>query len=222
MLRLKSLTTASVLALTARHTMVIALLMMAGFAVPVHASTMITGTFNGDATLTPTSTPGISIQNFTGDGDDTTYDSFTPTSQSTVDFSSPPNITISDGTFTETFSQGKLFGTSSGSGTADGNGTATFTLDFVFTGGTGLFAGATGDATATATITATGATTELITGSYIGSLTTATPLPAALPLFATGLGALGLLVRGAGSGTTPLLSQPPDQHKDNALSKGCY
>jgi hypothetical protein len=38
-------------------------------------------------------------------------------------------------------------------------------------------------------------TTGFFGGYYIGSIEAATPLPAALPLFATGLGALGLLGR---------------------------
>ena len=159
-------------------------------AMPSQAST-ITGTFTGNATLTPTGTPGVFVQNFAGEGNDTTFGSFTTVSTSTIDFSTPPNILISNGMFTETFVQGTLFGTSSGNGTADGKGSATFTLDFVFTGGTGLFAGAMGDATATGTITQTGPTTKSITGNYTGTLVT--PLPAALPLFASGLGALGLL-----------------------------
>jgi hypothetical protein len=171
----------------------IALLVLFG-AMPSHASTIINGTFSGNATLTPTGTPGDFVQNFTGSGNDTIFGSFTSASTSTIDFSSPPNILISGGSFTETFGAGKLFGTSSGSGTASGTGTATLTLDFVFTGGTGLFAGATGNAKATGTITQTSPTTESITnGSYTGTLEVVTPLPAALPLFATGLGALGLL-----------------------------
>jgi len=169
----------------------IAVVVLAGSAVPVYAST-ISGTFDGDATLTPTGTPGVYIQNFTGDGDDTIYGSFTPTSVSTVDFSKPPTIVMSGGSFTETFSNGTLFGTSAGSGTASGHGTATFTVDFVFTGGTGAFAGDKGEATVTGTITSTSATTESITGSYTGTLTAATPLPPAALLFGSGLCALGL------------------------------
>jgi hypothetical protein len=107
-----------------------------------HANTInISGTFDGDSILTLTANPGVYAQNFSGDGDDTTYGSFTPTSESTVDFSNPPAITISDGTFLETFSKGTLFGVSSGGGTASGHGTATVTLDLIFKVGTGLFAG---------------------------------------------------------------------------------
>ncbi|MGO9256437.1 MAG: hypothetical protein ACLQU1_09070 [Bryobacteraceae bacterium] len=141
-----------------------ALAMMGAFAVPVHASA-ISGTFDGDATLTATSTPGIFVQNFTGDGVDTIYGSFTPQSNSTIDFSDPPSIIISSGMFTETFSQGTLFGASSGGGTASGHGTATDMIDRVFTGGTGIFAGATGEATATGTIASTSSTTESVSES---------------------------------------------------------
>jgi hypothetical protein len=195
MRRLEYLVTDCTRAMTAPPVMLIALILMVttGFAAPADASTIpISGTFAGDSTLTATSTPGIYVQNFSGNGDDTTYGSFTTGSMSTVDFSKPPNIIISDGLFTETFSQGTLFGTSSGNGSASGKGTATFTIDYVFTGGTRLFAGDTGEATLTGTITSTSPTTESITGSYSGSLT-ATPVPAALPLFVGGLGMIGLL-----------------------------
>jgi len=168
-------------------------MVLVSFATSSQANTInISGTFDGDSTLTPTATPGVYAQSFSGDGEDTTYGSFIPTSQSTVDFSNPPAIIISDGMFLETFSQGTLFGDSSGSGTASGTGTATVTLDFIFKGGTKLFAGDTGEVTVTETITMTSATTESISGSYMGTLITPTPLPAALPLFATGLGAIGL------------------------------
>jgi hypothetical protein len=101
---------------------------------------------------------------------------------STIDFSSPPNILITAGTLSETFLHGTLLGTASGSGTASGHGTATVTIDYVITGGTGLFAGATGEATLTATITSTSPTTESISnGTYVGSLTLV-PDPALLPI----------------------------------------
>jgi hypothetical protein len=134
--------------------------------VPVQAD-MIMGTFEGDSTLTATGTPGVFIQSFTGDGDDTVFGSFTPSSLSTIDFSHPPDILISDGMLSEIFAHGTLFGTSSGSGTASGHGTATFTIDFVITGGTGDFAGDTGEATLTGTITQTSATTESIRSGRI-------------------------------------------------------
>ncbi len=170
----------------------VALVVLVGIVMPVRAGTL-SGTFDGSSTLTPTGTPGVYSQSFTGDGDDTTCGALTPNSQSTIDFSHPPNITISDGTFTETFAQGTLLGTGSGTGTASGQGTATFTLDYVITGGTGFFAGATGEITLTGAITQTGPTTESISnGSYVGSFTT--PEPSSLALIA--LGAAGLVAYG--------------------------
>jgi hypothetical protein len=78
--------------------LLVALMALWGLVVPAHAGS-ISGTFDGEATLTLTSTPGVYISNFTGDGDDTTYGSFTPTSQSTTDFSNPPHFTISNEMF---------------------------------------------------------------------------------------------------------------------------
>jgi hypothetical protein len=92
----------------------------------------------------------------------------------------------------EAFSLGTLFGTSSGSGTASGTGTAMVTLDFVITGGTGFFTGATGDVTITATITTTGPNTASITGSYAGSLSSV-PEPSTLAMLAPSL-AIGAVV----------------------------
>lgn len=147
----------------------------------------LNGTFDGDATITPTASPGVYTQNFTGDGDDTTYGSFTPTSTSTVDFSNPPNILFSNGMLSAAFTNGTLTGTSSGTGTANGNGTAAFTIDWVITGGTGIFAGDTGDVTLMGTITTTSPTTEAISnGTYTGSLAT-TPEPSTAILLGTAL-----------------------------------
>lgn len=173
----------------------IPLVIMGGLAVPARGAIMISGTFDGDSTLTPTGTPGVYMQNFTGDGDDTTFGAFKPTSTSTIDFSNPPTILISDGMLAETFSQGTLFGTDSGSGTGNGKGSAAVTIDFVITGGTGLFAGATGEATITATITQTSATTESISnGSYTGSLTTV-PEPSTLVLWTGVIAAAAVVLR---------------------------
>jgi hypothetical protein len=82
---------------------------------------LISGTLEGNSTLTPTSMPGVFVQNLTGEGDDTSFGSFIPQSQSTIDFSHPPHITISDGMLTEMFQQGTLMGTTSGDGD-DGEG----------------------------------------------------------------------------------------------------
>ena len=154
---------------------------------------LLSGTFDGDATLTPVS-PGIYTQSFTGDGDDVTYGAFTPSSTSTIDFSKPPQILISDGMLLMTFTQGNLFGTGSGGGTASGNGTATFTIDFVITGGTGLFAGALGEATLMGTITQTSPTTETISnGTYTGSFVVPEPSTLILLSPAVALGAVVLV-----------------------------
>ncbi|MFI5458510.1 MAG: PEP-CTERM sorting domain-containing protein [Isosphaerales bacterium] len=92
----------------------------------------------------------------------------------------------------ETFSDGTLFGTTSGSGTANGKGSATVTIDLVITGGTGFFAGYTGEATITATITSTGPTTESVMGSYVGTLSV--PEPSTLALLAPAVAALAVVV----------------------------
>jgi len=169
----------------------VAVVIMVGLVFPVQGGS-ISGMLSGDSTLTPTSTPGVYVQNFTGDGDDTTYGSFTPVSQSIIDFSNTPNITISEGMLSLTFAQGTLLGTTSGDGKASGLGTATFSVDFVITGGTGLFAGSTGEATITGTITSTGPTTESIAGSYVGSLSLV-PEPSSLALLASAV-AVGAVV----------------------------
>jgi hypothetical protein len=165
-----------------------------GLVVPAQAGS-ISGTFDGVATLTPTGTPGVFTNNFSGDGEDNTFGPFTPTSQSTVDFSNPPKFVITNGMFTNAFPFGNLFGDSSGSGTGNGKGSATFTAHFVFTGGTGIFSGATGDAFVTGTITQTSPTTEAISATYSGVLHTV-PEPGSLALFvpAAALGAV-MLVR---------------------------
>ncbi len=156
---------------------------------PAQAGT-IAGTFDGNSILTPTSTPGVFIQNFTGDGDDTTFGPFTASSQSTIDFSNRPHIAVSNVMLLETFANGTLFGTGSGSGTANGQGTALFTSDFIITGGTGLFAGNTGKVTITGTISQTGPTTEGINASFTGSLNA--PEPSTLILTTTCLVGFGL------------------------------
>jgi hypothetical protein len=166
---------------------------LGALALPVQAGS-IAGTFEGDSTLTATGTAGVYTQSFSGDGDDTTYGAFTPQSTSTIDFSGPPQILFSDGNLTETFADGTWFGTTSGSGTGNGQGSATFTVDFVITGGTGDFAGVTGEATLTGTITQSSPTTESISGSYTGTLNSA-PEPASMMLVTAGLAGLGLLRR---------------------------
>jgi hypothetical protein len=164
-----------------RRLIVMLVVVLVGLAVPVRAGSL-SGTFGGDSTLTPTGTQGMFTQNFTGKGTDVTYGEFTAASTSHINFASPPDIFISDGMLSMTFSKGTLFGTSEGIGTSNGLGMATFTIDFAITAGTGLFAGAIGDATLTGTITQTSPTTESITnGSYAGTFSV--PEPSSLALF---------------------------------------
>jgi hypothetical protein len=169
----------------------VAVVVMVGLVVPVRGG-QISGTLSGDSTLTPTHTSGVFVQNFTGDGADMQFGPFTPTSQSIINFRNPPNILISDGTFLETFPNGTLFGTSSGEGTASGMQTAKVTVDFVFTGGTGFFAGTTGEATFTGTITTTGPMAEAIDGTYVGQLSI--PEPSTLALFAPAAAVVAVVV----------------------------
>ena len=103
----------------------------------------------------------------------------------------PPNIVISNGTITQNFGEhGNLFGTTSGDGSASGQGTATFVIDLVITGGTGLFLGASGEGRITGTITQTGPTTESVSASYTESFTA--PEPSTWVLLVAGVAGLGL------------------------------
>jgi hypothetical protein len=163
----------------------IGLVVMAGSAVSVGAGP-ISGTFEGDSTLTPTSSPGVFLQASSGDGSDTTFGLFNVQSNSIIDFSSPPAISVKNGTLTETFSEGVLFGTFSGEGTTTGTGSGTATADWVFTGGTGLFTDATGGGTVSQTIVKTSPTTVSSSATYTGTLTLV-PEPGSLVLLATAI-----------------------------------
>ena len=161
-----------------------ALAVIGGFAIPVYAGPL-SQTVSGTATLTPTGTPGIVSVSFTGQGQDATYGTFSALSTSTDDLTQLPVITITDILTTEIFSQGDLFAAGSGTGTASGTGMTSAMYHLVITGGTGIFAGATGEVTADVTLTVTSPTTESITGTIVGSLrTVAEPEPGPLTLLA--------------------------------------
>ena len=134
--------------------------------------------------LRPPAHPECTFRTSSGDGTDATYGAFTATSQSTVDFTSPPSIIITNGMLTDVFAGGKFFGTGSGSGTANGHGTATFTVNFIITGGTGIFEHQTGSATIIGTITQTSPTTESIDATYTGNI--GTPEPSSFSLLFLG------------------------------------
>jgi hypothetical protein len=164
------------------------MVLLAAVAIPLHAS-QLSGNYDGVGTLTPTGMPGIFIQDLTGNGVDAFFGAFTIGGESTVDFSNPPLIVVTGGMVTLAFSNGTIFGTTSGEATITGQGMATFEGDYSIIGGTGPFTGVTGDIAVSGTITRTSPTTEDITASYQGSIT---PEPSTLLLLATGLLGFGL------------------------------
>jgi hypothetical protein len=184
--------TATLRALTRIFPNVTVLVMVFGIlAAPVRAG-IITGSFDGVSTLTPTDAPGIFIQHFTGDGDDTIFGAFAATSTSTINFSHPPNIVVTDVMLTQDFGdKGSLTGTGSGGATGNGQGVANFTFEFTVTGGTGIFAHDIGTVTVTGTITQDSPTMESIDAAYTGSLASV-PEPSILILTAAGLIGCGL------------------------------
>jgi hypothetical protein len=173
---------------------VISVVLLAFHAGPAQAD-LISGNFGGASALSSTGTPGEFEQKFVGVGEDDVLGLFAIESESLVDFSDPPNLFIHDGMVTLFFANGSLFGTSSGMGVGSGMGTAVFELDLIFTGGTGIFAGATGEVSIMGTIVRTSPTTESIAASYAGRLNLV-PEPSSLSLLGLGAAAgAGVLVR---------------------------
>jgi hypothetical protein len=174
---------------------IVVLMALWGLVVPAHAGS-ISGTFAGSATLTPTSTSGVDILNFTGNGSDTTFGSDSVSLQSTIDFTSPPHFLLTNTTLREVFSGGTLMGTGSGIGINPSTGTSTFSIAIEFTGGTGIFGGVTGGMILHARMSPTSSTTETISlGNYTGALVLdppAVPEPGTLALLvpAVSLGAV--------------------------------
>jgi len=167
-----------------------ALVMMGGLAVPVQAdSTPTSGTLQGNSTLTSTGDlcGCVFDSNFIGSGVDTVSGSFTASNMGIDIFSSSTSFT-SSGTFIDVFAGGTVFGTFTESGTVSGDTTAV-TIDTVTTGGTGVFAGDTGEGIVTGTNTSTN--TPMFNGTYTGFITT--PEPSSLALMLAGIGLLPLM-----------------------------
>src|SRR5271155_69272 len=132
----------------------IGLLMMGALALTAQADTInSSGTLTGTTTLTAIANPCSCVfdDNFTGSGTDSVSGAFTTTNMGILIFSSPTMFTQS-GTFEDVLAGGTLFGTFTGSGTVSGD-TTVGTTDTVITGGTGMFAGDTGESTGTGTST---------------------------------------------------------------------
>jgi hypothetical protein len=128
----------------------------------------------------------VFIQNFMGDGTDTTYGAFDVTSTSTVDFSSPPTITIINEMLQEVFAAGSLFGTGSGSGMATATEPPRSRPTSSLPVGQGYLNVSHGTATIMGTITQTGPLTEVISNaSYTGTLTSV-PEPSSIGLLVLG------------------------------------
>jgi hypothetical protein len=174
------------------------LIALGSFVLPVKASTIsTTDTFSGTSTTNTSLVSGnyVGTESTSGSGNLSPLGPYTVTTSGDVTTYGPSftSFTVT-GFVTDTFSGGTLFGTFTDSGTVSG-GVSTGTLDLIITGGTGAYLGYTGTETETATVLADGTFTGTGTGSLTFTSLSTTPLPAALPLFATGLGTLGVLAR---------------------------
>jgi len=170
------------------------LVMMAGLTLPTRAdTTFVSGTLTGNSVNTPTSNPDVFIDSFTGSGVDSLSGAYTTTSTKDLVFTSLTTFDLLSAPFEDVFSGGTVFGTSSGFGFVTPTG-ATVSVTFnLITGGTGIFAGDTGETTVTGTGMPTGPTTSSFTGDYTGFVRTM-PEPSSLALLLAGIGLL-LVVR---------------------------
>ena len=169
------------------------LIALAGFVAPVQAGTIAfsetdSGTLVEPLTFVFPNLVGTAALSGSGTG---TFGSFTFTANSDLTIFGPPpsftSVSITNGTVTVTYSDGTLFGTSSGTGTTNGT-TATDTINVIYTGGTGVFAGDTGTATELETVDIDANT---FTSTVTGTLTT-TPLPTTWLMLLSGFVGLGL------------------------------
>ncbi|HLK60624.1 MAG TPA: hypothetical protein VKU00_28940 [Chthonomonadaceae bacterium] len=156
-----------------------------GFVTPAQAQIPLSGSGSGDGTITPLS-GGLLHLSFNLDGTDNLFGSFVGEAGFTVDLSNPANVLIENGTFQDTFAGGTLFGTVTGSGHVVSPGVVDLMDHDVITGGTGIFAGATGDIFTTASVDRTSPTTFTGNVDYTGDLVL-TPEPCSLGLLAGGL-----------------------------------
>jgi hypothetical protein len=165
----------------------IALVLLGVLAVPVRAdATPDSGTITSTATVSPTGTFNVFDVNSTGSGVDLLSGDFTTTTTYTLTFTGL-TTDIFSGSFVDVFSGGKTFGTFTGSGSL-----GAFTNVTVITGGTGIFAGDTGEFTVIGTSTEPSRTTISSTSSYKGFIKT--PEPSSLALILAGIG-LPLVMR---------------------------
>lgn len=159
------------------------------------------GSFSG--TAVPIGSPPSS-ETFSGAGSDTTFGPFNITES--ADFSvSGSSVSVSNGSVTFDFTPGGFTASFIGSGNVSGS-VANVSIDFTIL--SGLLSGDTGVMSGTGSFDSA---TDLLTVNYSGTITgpgpllgfvdgptvdvSATPLPATLPLFVSGVGCLGFLVR---------------------------
>ena len=181
------------------------LIALAALVLPVQASTIsISGNYTGTVinNLTFVDPDFVGTQTVSGTGNLAPFGSYTFTASNDATFFHPTFVsnTLTNGIFTDTFGGGTLFGTYTGHGISNGSNT-TETLNYVFTGGTGVFLGDTGSSHGTAIIiNGTGA----ISYSGMGSLTT-TPIPSTWLMLLSGLVGLGFFAyRGSKKGAVGL------------------
>ena len=157
---------------------------------PLQADTVpISGTISATNFLVLTTPPNIYSGTSTGTGFDTTSGAFIFSSAWTTILTDPTDFLVANGTFLDTYATGTLSGTITGGGTVNSTGTTKFSENLVFTSGTGIFAGGTGQATLSGT--GTFALSGPSTASYIGTFTVPEPSTVEL-IIASLLGLMGM------------------------------